>query len=192
MSDYGEDYEYAAEKLPNTIVRLKNGNPVYVDLIDVRGKLCLVKPLNNLNDMKRVKLQDLDLRSPPLGFVNYRDKAVYVMRIPKRRDWRQGLRGANCIVDNNRFTLENLLATTGLYNCIVGKYPTIDSIIKKSKRVKKLELKIAWARHWALDTHNRVSYKNWGEVGTLEAGGKDISFDNGFSFLRESFEESVG
>lgn len=191
MSNYNEDYVYASEKLPGTIVRLKDGNPVYVQNVFVRDKVCDVQTIDKLRTPYKLKLKDLDLRSPPLGFANYRDMAIYVSRIPKRRDWRQGIRTQNCFVGDGIFMVENLLDGNALHNCIVGKYPKINSILNKIKRVNKLKLRVAWDRHWALDNKLNVFYKNWGVVGVFDVNKMDVVFNDHCSFLRESFEESV-
>lgn len=199
MINYNEDYEYAAQRLPQTVVRMADtGMPVYVHEVRVREKKVSVSSLEKgVQENKLVKLKDLILDSPPLGFVNYNGVAVFVMRIPMRRDWRQGVRMQNCYVCSQGLPIHfnDLLRNDALHNCIIGKYPTISRILDKYN-AKAANLfapaaSLAWDRHWALTPQKGVMYKDWGVVGTLLGKGDDIMFKDGHAFLRENFEESV-
>lgn len=192
MTQYNEDYHYALEKLKDTVVRLKNGVPVIVEDVILQPKSCEVREIAG-GERKYVKLRDMDLRSPPLGYVNYRDTVIYVSRVPKRRDWRQGIRENNVKLTPRLCHFEHLWANNCLTNCIMGKYPSLDDCLKKLDRRNSTgkPSKIAWDRHWAVDSENIVYYKDWGQVGTLRKEDRTMVFDEKFSYLRESFEEST-
>lgn len=196
MIDYNEDYEYAHQRLVQTVVRVAHsGLPVWVNDVFIRDKQVNISPLTNLEKATDVSLKELNLSSPPLGFVNHNSVAVFLMRVPKRRDWKQGLRPANCQLNANGLNVHfmELLKNNSLHNCIIGKYPSLPNILREYEKQKIYGRgsSLAWDRHWALTPLMEVLYKDWGVVGLLSKEDKDIKFQEGFSFLRESFEESV-
>lgn len=84
--------DYAASRLVDTIVRIGQ-DPVRI--ISVNDLAAVEVESLIRARRKRVNFNDLNLEPVQLGYVNYQGQAVYACRMPKRNDWRQGLRYDN-------------------------------------------------------------------------------------------------
>ena len=189
---YGKDYTYAQSRIQETIVRIaKTGEPVYVLRVELTG-LCTVVPIEkdwgNPDNNILVPIDDLDLHPVPLGYINCRGQAVYTMRIPMRRDWKQGLRQQNCWSSG---PMLYQLPMSSLKNCIMNKYPTFERACKDvNVGVDRGRRKaIAWHRSWAVSTGGIVYYKNYEQVGSLNDG--EVQLFKSFSYLKEALLESL-
>lgn len=190
MIDYEEDYAYAQDKILDTIVRLIDGTPVIIFGVYGNQKKCEVRTINKKPVFSFVKLKELDLSSPPLGFLNYNFEALYASRFTKRRDWKQGLRDNNTFIAGG-YNLRNFIDGGVLNDCILGKYPKLQSIFKRfDRKVGRNSDSMAWHRHWAIRRDGGVLYKTWGVVGLYSRDNNDIVFNDHMAYLRESFEES--
>lgn len=131
MSIKYKDVGYARDKLVETLVRY-NGQPVIVGNIDGRGKANIYKVFGNHTYID-VKYGDLELEPVSLGNINFNGGVAYASRIPKRRDWRQGLRNNNMhisqVIDGfGRNTIR--LTSTELGKTIIGSYPSIETCVE--------------------------------------------------------------
>lgn len=175
---YGKDYDYAASRLIDSVVRLvESGEPVIVEDISVRTGETFVTRLRD-NAYFSVALDDLDVKPVPLGWCNTRYGGTYLMRIPKRRDWKQGLRRGTCFSSKVRY---DNIPRADLAACILGKYPTITSLLAKLPRVV-----VGWSRRWAL-CQDELYFTNLGCVGRVENGKPKLFAD--FVFLKESLHQ---
>lgn len=128
MSVKYEDPVYASDRLNQTIVR-HNDYPVFVDHISEDGEARIL-PLCK-GDWEDVHYLDLDLTPVPLGNYNINGSVAYAQRMPKRRDWRQGLRDNNCrflrvIGDFGRIGLNSKETV----NTILGLYPSPEKVVE--------------------------------------------------------------
>lgn len=189
---YGKDYGYAQTRIQGTILRIqKSGEPVYVASVSNDGT-CVVIPIEHshltMDHAVRVGVDDLDMHPVSLGYVNVAGEATYLMRIPMRRDWKQGLRSENCYSSGRRLSQMPMKAVR---SCIMNKYPTFKKVCTdieaavKNNRVKTL----AWHRNWALRSDTTVFYKNLRVVGRLVGGA--VVLDKGNEHLKECLEESM-
>lgn len=178
---YGDDYQYAASRLDGTIVRTAEGTVVLVErvhedgvcsCIDLASDLRLYRPLNSLN-----------LKPVPLGFVNHRNKVHYVTRVPRRGDYRQGLRK-----ENSQVLVGNYPPFHVIVNTITNQFPSFDNAIALSS--KYADNSCAWHRHWAVRNGKTLLYKGFGQVGEI---GKDRSFklQKEFEYLKEYLMECL-
>lgn len=187
---YGKDYPYAQSRIQGTVVRLlKNGEPVYVVYVNAYGS-CGVTPIEeDWGDHDKtvvVHVDDLDLHPVPLGYVNCAGEATYLMRIPMRRDWKQGLRQENCWSSGRRFMQ---IPMKDIKNCIMDRFPTFDKALKDvSESVRKIKI-IAWHRNWAVSTSGQVLYKNHEIVGGVIED--KIVLNPSFQYLKEALAESM-
>src|ERR1700754_2631417 len=97
---YGHDYVYAQTRIQGTVLRvLATGEPVYVVQVSGDGR-CACVPIDldwgDRNNNIYLQVDELDMHPVPLGYVNCAGEATYLMRVPMRRDWKQGLRQENC------------------------------------------------------------------------------------------------
>jgi hypothetical protein len=173
-----EEPAYAATRLKECIVRLKDGTPVFVNGIarkDVVGYALATPdvPLKN-------KLEDLDINPVPLGYTNTAFGAVYVTRIPMREDWRQGLR---------RINIRTIPVMDIDYECldatIRGVYPTFKEAIKLADKRGVA----AFSRSFAVDKDKTIWYKGRWKVGKVDMFGHAL--DEKFTWLRESLDEEL-
>lgn len=173
---YGDDWEYAATRLHGTLVRLKDGSPVTV--LDVEG--CDEVVVRGITSRKNstVRLDDLDCTPVPLGFVNNRNGATFLSRVPKRRDWRQGMRREN----TSRIGYGET-SSVGIKRTIEGKYPRLSAAIKRKSPLT------AWHRHWAVSNTGQVFYKTRGVVGKVVDGA--VQLDDKWFYLKEYLDEST-
>lgn len=191
---YGNDYAYAETRIQGTILRVaKGGEPVYVHHVLPNGH-CLVvhidQDFNDPGNVIQVNLDDLDLRPVPLGYVNCAGDATYLMRIPLRRDWKQGLRRENCWSSGRSL---GDIPMKDVKNCIMGRYPSFRKAVKDvrvgvSRGRKKT---IAWHRHWAVNTDGSVFYKNHEPVGVVDFETGKVSLHPSYSYLKEALQETV-
>lgn len=180
MSMYGKDHEYAHSRLEQTVVSL-NGEPVFVMTVK-RGMLVTYSTLKDMTTYLTCRVDDLDLRPVKLGYCNNPRGVTYLMRMPMRRDWRQGLRFGNFI--GVGFDARHL-AYTDLYDVIKGKYPTLKEVVVSIKTGKAKAL--AWCREWAISADDLL-YKGQ-KVGKLVGNVPVLDEEN--CYLREALEEAL-
>lgn len=150
----GEDLR---QKLDNTIcrykgepylVRIDGKNAVLFDIVDTSKSVLTVKTDDD----------DFDIASPSLGYMNYRDKVVYISRPPLRRT-RQGIEPRNLSFKNisgdksqgigYRDSGNEYVFSEGFRNLILGKYPDVGEVIK--------ELRAEWKKNQKVKLQRAVS-----------------------------------
>lgn len=178
---YGNDWQYARTRLIETVVRVKKDNtPVMIH--DVTRTKVVCSALSDGDTLINLKLDDLDVKPVNLGYLNYNGVASYIVRVPKRRDWRQGMRYGN-IKSLSGISAQHI--PLKYYDHVIrGEYPSLDKVIKSSKTVKD---SIAWHKHWALDRSGQVLYKGTNIVGKLIEG--QILLNEHRQYLREYLDE---
>lgn len=189
-----QDPEYACERLSGSIVRY-GGAPVYVDHIDNEGYATIIPCGVQVPFVKHVEYQELDLTPVPLGNVNTPHGVVYASRVPKRRDWRQGLRENNLTVYGvvgfgDRLSLRGQAVT----NTIMGIYPSFKESVEKV--VCDEVVAVAFSRHFSVSKGEgglTLHYREK-EVGTIEISVEGTplhKWKEEYSYLQEMFQEEV-
>lgn len=177
---YGKDWRYAATRLVGSIVRWKK-TPVTVQEVYPDGTVVVESIAKGA--VGRANMDDLNLKPVPLGFVNYEKQASYVSRVPKRRDWRQGLRVGNM----TSFGIpQQIIPGLALSKTIKGIYPTYESTLG---RVRDRGGSHAWHRHWAINEREEILYKHGVVVGKIERGRPLLS--SKYEYLQEYLEECL-
>lgn len=180
MNAYGNDWEYANNRLQGTIVRL-NDEPVFVHEVR-RDMKAEVSKLEDIYNAFIADGRELDLTPVPLGMCNFNHNAHYLSRVPLRRDWRQGLRRENFISP----TCDHAAIPPALLAKVIkGEYPALKECFDL---VKKGALAAAWSRRWAIGRDSTLIYKNK-VVGTSKDG--VLLLNKEFQFLAEALEEAV-
>lgn len=180
MGMYGNDYDYANSRLEGTIVRLE-GKPVFITNV-TRGMKANVSYLTSIDDLFKVDVDDLDLKPVPLGYCNKDGTTTYLMRMPMRKDWRQGTRIAN-MCSRGHFRPYHL-RYSDLEPVITGKYPTLKQALEFV--LKKAGSSMAWSREWAVGFGNVLYYKSE-PVGSIVEGKPTLEETN--NYLSQSLEE---
>ena len=167
--------EYARSRLLNTIV-LHKGKPVEVGHIE-DGKAIL--QVLGAGGVIKAPLSELDLSPIRLGYVNHGGGAHYLKRLPKRRDWRQGLR------DNNINKPE--LLHLGVARLCEGTYPSF----KEACAMVEIDHHcVAFSRQFAVDDEGEVEYRGSSNVGHLDEGlGVDLLQQ--YEYLAEALKEAM-
>lgn len=176
---YEGDWEYAKSRLEGTVVSY-NDRPVLVSSVGSDG--VEINNFYNGESLGVVELGDLDFTPFKLGFVNHRGIATYLARVPKRDNWKQGMR------ENNVRALygadSNTLAKRKIFDTIVGNFPSYEDACSGCAGASS----IAWDRDWALSSDGEILYKYFGVVGKVEMGFPH--FNPGKEYLVDRFEES--
>lgn len=181
MRNY-QNINYARDRLVGTIVRVGGKAVTVMDFID--HAVSYKELISGKNASIDADL--MDITPVPLGYVNSAGFANYIMRIPKRQDWKQGLRQAtmySSAVHPEEITLPDLGRT------IEGLFPNLFSVMKT---IRKGEVSsMAFHREWAVMKNNRVLYKGNYDVGTIDEM-NNINLTGNFDWLSESLEEAIG
>jgi len=149
MYDTGE---YANSRLAGTVVRHHN-DLVYVEQVG-KDLNCMLRVIGG-EEERVAPLAELNLKPLPLGYCNTGSGAYYVQRIPKRNDWRQGLRSGN--INCPRLALKHLVSV------VRGIYPTFGESVAISY---KQGISVAFSRHFCV-SRDRIRYKGYGIVGKI-------------------------
>ena len=114
-------------QLSDTIVRLKEGEPVMIMGVSGNDRDIIASYLL-LKDMAEgaCKVEDLDLSPVPLGYVNAHGRSYYCVRQPRRR-WKHGLDNGSLKTINspNRFRADGE-TYPALASTIKRDYPTME------------------------------------------------------------------
>lgn len=178
---YGDDWNYADSRLAGTIVRLEDGEPVFVHGIR-HGMEATVCKLSDLYNNQIVNANTLNLVPVPLGMCNFDKRAHYLSRIPMRRDWKQGLRKENFM---SHTVHVQLIPPHILRAVIVGEYPPLEECIAMCE--KKEVTSAAWNRAWAVTVDGNLIYKEEGKVGVVKKG--VLALDEQYRYLQEALQE---
>ena len=169
--------EYAAARLIGTIVRTTEGIPIHIDGI-IEDAVRYRKIQNG--EEAACLLKDLDINPVPLGYVKVGRGYQYASRLPKRDDWRQGLRNNTLVLRGGGHPGD--VNWADLHSCIVGNYPELP----------KCGPNDAFSREFRLVDDVGIWYKDLYEVGTVLSK-KEMTFNlhPKFNWIRENLEEAL-
>lgn len=191
---YGNDYRYAATRLDDTIARLMDGTPVYIQHVNVDGSVVYfdVEGLMRGDGPKATKLENINAEPVSLGYMNAKTGCTYLSRVPVRR-WKQGLRlNENCTSSNGGLNQPDYEA---LAKTIRGQYPKFSEVVKATGKVNnpfkgvKNSLMKAWHRFWAYDAGTSEVHYRGEVVGKVVDG--HVNLNPSFKYLQECLMESV-
>lgn len=178
-SMYGRDFEYANTRLAGSMVRDGEGNLIIVHRVSGQGR-CEVE-VGATGEVKTCKLSELNLEPLQMGYVNCHNRVAYIMRIPRRDDWRQGIRTntMHILQGDNRPSLAALDA------CVKGSYPRLGVCIQRASEGHEM----SFHRRWALRANYELHYcgkrvGSWNEQAQLTLQEKHI-------YLQESLERAI-
>jgi hypothetical protein len=183
---YKDDVDYVRMRLVGTVVRdKKEGQLVYVEGVHFGGALCAaleaeVRVLGE-EEFHIVPLTQLDLASPPLGNTDVDGITYYVSRMPKRNDWRQGLRRENLMLVHRGREYGYLFNSLGhLSTPVYNVYPPYEQTLEEGG---------SFSRMFSLDKERKLWYK------CREVVGKDVegvpTLDEKHEWLKEALEDDL-
>lgn len=168
-------------------VIMHNNKPVYVE--GVEGMNLILAPILG-GESFAVSSSDegISIESPPLGYVNTEDGAVYSMRRPLRL-YKQGLCYDNITTTGGGFN-DRFLRSKGFCNMLLGNYPPLSSCIggvayTNPFSKQKASLK-AFHRYLAAD--GKDLYHKGKKVGLINED-KTFTLYTKYAYLGEEIEE---
>lgn len=180
--------EYAQSRLSGTIVRVDK-DPIVVNFCDsTRGGIAIgYSRLINPSSQHRVMIKDVDLTPVPLGFANTTKGVSYLTRVPKRSDYRQGLRSSNytSVFGNDH----RMVSASSLYKTIVNKFVCFEQALDE---VTNTDITTAFNREFALiktEGEVKILYKWKGVVGDIVNNIPALLGEH--EYLQESLEEAL-
>ena len=126
----GPDRDDVRQRLGGTICRYK-GKPVYI--VDTRGGhqvyIQSMNPPSDDYELIDYRTPDFDYKSPPLGYMNFADRAYYLSRLPWRDIQKQGL--CNQAVESRpAIPRGGWFPSEALAKCILGEHPTLEQALE--------------------------------------------------------------
>ncbi len=183
---YG-NLEYARQKLLNTVIKWGD-KAVYV--IEVNGSDQNIIVVSRTLSGRQVEapIEQYTLRGFKLGYINSDEGAFYLVRVPMRSDWRQGLRERNCF-----FTTggpQSNPSRERLMRALEATYPSFTDALSK---VRNEGGSVAFSPSFCLSRRGkqvRLYYKGYKKIGTiLDSGLFNIS--DKFRYLNKLVEGAV-
>jgi hypothetical protein len=175
---YKDNIPYAKQRLVGTIVRIKD-EPVKVLDISPKG-IATAYFLKDENEFF-TDIDNLNLEPVPLGYINYKNQAYYLVRKPIREDWRQGLRVGNIAFIGPQGFME--FPRKELRDTILNQYPTFAQAVEAVAKQRKA--KVAFSRVFAVSADKELLYKER-VVGSFD---KLPQLSDKFRYLHECLQE---
>ena len=187
-SIYSDNTGYAHERLSDTVIRLCNGELVYVSSVGSNGRASCYK-LDNFNKTLTVKLDDLDVEPLPLGWTIYGRDCDFVSRRPVRR-YKQGTHWGNITgVRLDRYGGRSASNYRLLEPVVYNNYPSWSTALQL---VEDVYDKAPLNRDFAIDSKMRLWYKSYPDsIGVYNERDQRIYLDATRSYLSEVVEETL-
>jgi hypothetical protein len=194
---FNNDASYARSRLNSSYMKGKEkGFYKIVDIYSKTNDLDKATIIAFDEDRNEVKLhiKDLDFSIGKLGYVNdaYSGTAMFISRLPIRRDFRQGLRSSQLShVRNGSYNnlSENWLESNAksVNKCLRNRYQSFNTVIELAEECNG---DIAFSKNFALSSKYKLLYKGF-TVGDLTKNDK-FKLYTAFNFIEEEFTKEVG
>lgn len=207
-----DNAEEAHHRLLNTVI-LYEAKPVYVHMVTdyhpLKKGAGIYLECYTLPDMVGKNYYELsdpkfEYHSMRLGYVNGRNHAVYLSRMPARKI-KQGLYNDNILITKlpsavdeaggrnaaPRMTFQQIMKTQGFVDMCAGEYPTFDKVLKSMKADGEV-VSQAFSRQLALqkDGLGVLNLYYRGERVALSDNGDVFKTSADYSFLKEVMAEN--
>jgi hypothetical protein len=194
---FNNDANYARSRLVSSFMRGKEKG--FYKILDVITKNNDLSKANILafDEEKReemLTINQLDFSVGKLGYVNdtLSGQALYISRLPIRRDFRQGLRSSQLsYIRNGSYNplSENWLEhnAKSVNKCLRNRYLSLDEVIELAEEYNE---DVAFSKNFALSRKYKLLYKGF-TVGDLTKDDK-FKLDAQFNFIEEEFTKEVG
>jgi len=196
---FNNDADYARSRIVSSYMKGKDKKDGLYKILDIRGRSnrldeAVIYTLNSDFQEKQLKINQLNFSPGTLGYVNDRmsGSAMFVSRVPIRRDFRQGLRSSQlCYIRNgsSNFVTEQWfeLNIKGLSRCLSDDYPPLSHVIEE---VEEANIDMAFSKNFALSNKYKLLYKGF-VIGDLTKN-DTFKLQTSFNFVEEEFAKEVG
>lgn len=206
---FNNDFEYASTRLVGSVVKLKNFD---------EGGVLLVNKLIPVDKAKKLSFKDsalvgttikqsicqvptdkMEFSFGPLGYMTTVDKGcAYVVRMPIRRDYKQGIRPNQLIAifpDRKGGTVSSSVRDTNISDasflkalalCAHNQYPDLDTCLEL---VEETGLGYGLSKHFAIGDKYDINYRGR-RVGKLKNG--LLKLDDKFNFIEQELVAELG
>lgn len=180
--------EYAHTRLVETIITY-NKEPVFVNKVYDKDGVIFVRFAKLLEDVQLdVPLSDCDINPVQLGYINHKSDALYIMRTPMRRDWRQGLRMLNIVGTDG--SSPRAVPYSVIAHTIMGRFPSFKSVLERLNSSEKIH-RLAYSRDFAVNKKGDITYKGLIDIGTVSMSNGSISINDNCGWIVEALDESL-
>ena len=178
--------DYAYGRLVNTVIRIK-GEPCLVLALN-SGEITYRNFGEHLAD-STIDFSNIGYNSPhvdltpiPVGYVNFKEGALYLVREAARR-WKQGLDGRGLSVQGDRMEqadAEYLFFSTPMNDCLTNNYPSFAEAIALAEKEEKV---VAFHLDWAVSVAGNLWFKGRLVGNVIE---DKAVLDDAFIYLQEA------
>lgn len=185
---YKDNPAYASERLGDTVVRLCNGELIYVNNVGSVGRVSAYK-ITDFNSSFYCTLDDVDIEPLPLGWTMYGRNCDFISRRPVRR-YKQGTHWGNISgVRLDDYGGRNVHNYTLLETAVYNKYPDWNTALQLVEDVYR---KAALSRDFAIDEEHRLWYKSlYDPIGVFNTKDQRIYLNANRFYLQETVEETL-
>lgn len=186
---YGvQDIHYASDRLIGTFVRVRENNSLFeVSNIGIKDDSLVLFGYNKHGEKLEKSVSELNLASPPLGYFfdtqNY--TAKYAFRVPRRRDWRQGIRPSSIYYTIKgtiqRFNSNMYLLEQPIQNTYFSFKECLESI--------KTYSSVPISKDYSIDYQYNIWYKGMKSIGLYSS--EKIILYRKFFYHIEALNESL-
>ena len=132
----------------------------------------------------------IDFSTPRLGFFNMPGGySIYVCRVPKRRDWRQGIRPANLTSFNQGRC--SMVSSHDIQNIATVRLNRKPSIPESIEMIEDTHTSVAVGNKFCVTDRGEVWYKGMSKVGTLNVESETIQLSRQYVHLQESLDQDL-
>lgn len=189
MVDYADDYKYAHNRLRDSLILYK-GQPKVVVEVKKNGTVLMSDLVGG--DWVEGEMKDINNSDIPLGFINYKGYANYLVRLPKKQ-YRQGITPG--VVQNITKKANFNPFVPEICKTILNSYPSISDSIERLECGEAYSC--AFHRNYAIGAKlvggkYLLMYKQF-QVGTIfqTYGNINIDLSKDFYFLQEDVMEEI-
>lgn len=194
---FNNDAEYARSRIVSSYMKGKDkGFYKILDIVSRNNELdkAVISATDEAGALVNLTIDQLDFSIGKLGYLNdaLSGAAMFISRLPIRRDFRQGLRsGQLSYIRNGSYNplSDNWMQANvkNISKCLWNEYPDLDTVIELSEEYNG---DIAFSKNFALSSKYKLLYKGF-TVGDLT---KEDKFKLGkqFNFIEEEFTKEVG
>lgn len=193
---FNNDANYARSRLNSSYMKGKENLFFIMDIYakDNRLDTATIHAVNEHKKEVKININQLNFSVGKLGYVNdaMTGLAMFVSRLPIRRDFRQGLRYSQlCFNRNGSSNSVNEVwmdqNAKALNNCLENRYPKLEEVIEQ---VEEYNNDVAFSKNFALSNKYKLLYKGF-VIGDLN---KDDRFKlhNQFNFVEEELVKEAG